>query len=150
MSSTDTYGSGGTDGEDGASSGDDWLSDAKNYDGTVTDLTGKKSVTVDVGPEDHPYAFTPPAIRISPGTTVVWKWRGGGYHNVVAKNGQFDSGEPEQNATFEYTFETAGTVAYYCDPHKSMGMKGAVIVTGSGTNGSNETADNTSKETTHA
>lgn len=135
--------SGGDSGADksGEGSVDAWLADTDNYD-SVADMTGKKSVTVEVGAEGNngAYAFAPAAIKISPGTTVVWKWVDG-YHNVAEKDGGFTSGEPELNATFEYTFETAGTVLYLCEPHESMEMKGAVIVAdqgdGSGSNSGN-------------
>lgn len=132
--------SGGNDGSDGSggntgtgnSSGsgsvDDWLAETDNYDGSVTDMTGKTSVTVKVGPKSNEYVFAPAVIRINPGTTVTWKWIGSGRHNVVAKNGQFKSGEPEKKATYKHSFETAETALYYCAPHKSMGMKGAIIV----------------------
>lgn len=128
-------GSGGDDGADDGGEGgsvDDWLADTDNYD-SVEDLTGQDSVAVEVGAEGNggANAFAPAAIEISPGTTVTWRWVNG-YHNVVAVDGQFDSGEPEQNATFEHTFDTPGTVLYCCKPHESMGMKGAVVVSGDG------------------
>lgn len=132
-----------TDSNDGGSI-EGWLADTGNYDGNITSMTSKTSVTVKVGTEGNSgaNAFAPAAIEISPGTTVTWEWVNG-YHNIVDKNGQFTSGEPEQNATFEHTFETAGTVLYYCEPHRSMGMKGAVIVAGSDTT----SAGNTSPQT---
>ena len=131
------------DADDGGSIGE-WLADTGNYDGSITNMTGKTSVTVKVGAEGNSgaNAFAPAAIEISSGTTVTWEWVNG-YHNVVAENGQFNSGEPEQNATFEHTFETAGTVLYYCEPHRSMGMKGAIVVAGSDTT----SAENTSTQT---
>lgn len=121
---------------------EEWLADTGNYD-SVEDMTGKNSVTVEVGAEGNNgvNAFAPAAIEISPGTTVTWEWING-YHNVVDENGQFSSGEPEQNATFEHTFDTAGTILYYCEPHRSMGMKGAIIVAG----GDSETVGNTSNQ----
>lgn len=129
-------GRGGNDG--GADSVEQWLSDTDNYD-TTADMTHKQSVTVEVGAKgnDGTNAFAPAAIEITPGTTVTWQWVEG-IHNVVATNEAFDSGEPEQDATFEHTFETTGTFQYYCGPHRSMGMKGAVIV------GDDATTDNES------
>lgn len=76
------------------------------------------------------FAFAPPAIRVSSGTTVTWTWTGnGGAHNVVAEDGTVDSGAPEagSNVTFEHTFEGTGTVRYECKPHGSLGMQGAVV-----------------------
>lgn len=122
---------------------DEWLSGTDNYE-SVTDVTGEGTVTVEVGPSGNKYVFEPAAIRISPGTTVTWTWSGNGYHNVVASGGEFDSGSPEQEATFRHTFESAGTTLYYCKPHESMGMKGAVVVA----NGNGETdADGASNGT---
>jgi halocyanin-like protein len=115
---------------------EEWLADTSNYD-SVEDMIGTNSVTVEVGAEGNngANAFAPAAIRISPETTVTWKWING-YHNVVATGDQFSSGEPEQNATFEHTFEEVGTALYYCEPHRSMGMKGAVIVSEDDSGGS--------------
>lgn len=69
-----------------------WFGNTANYEG-VTNKTGT-SVTVKVGAKtsNGPYAFAPPAIKIGTGTTVTWKWTGlGGAHNVVAKDGSFES-----------------------------------------------------------
>lgn len=138
--SEDSEGSTGADGDDGSEgdtetngdsdgrSVDNWLADTGNYDG-IKDLTSTDSATVEVGAEGNsgPNAFEPAAIEISPRTTATWEWVDG-FHDVVATDGEFSSGEPEQNATFEHTFETPGTVLYSCTPHESMDMKGAVIV----------------------
>lgn len=121
---------------DGADSGDanpfsNWLSDTGNDDGVV-DKTGTSEVTVSVGASGNngPYAFAPPAIEISTGTTVLWKWTGkGGNHNVVAQDGGFESEmQSKQGATFEQSFDSTGTYKYYCTPHKAMGMKGGIVV----------------------
>lgn len=109
-----------------------WLSGA-NYDGSLEDLTGSNMPTVKVGAKSKNgyFAFEPAAIRISTGTKVTWQWTGkGGVHNVVAKSDAFTSGEPlsENSATYTHTFEESGVYLYYCTPHRSLGMKGAVIV----------------------
>jgi len=111
---------------------DGYLSNVSNYDGVV-DRTGQDRVTVTVGASGNggSFAFGPAAIRVDPGTTVVWKWNGkGGGHNVVAEDGSFDSGAAttEGGTTFEYTFEDGGVTTYACVPHKPLGMKGAVVV----------------------
>lgn len=117
------------DGETDEEPFDGYLSDANNYDGTVTDATDRTEVTVTVAPEA--FAFDPAAVEIETGTTVVWEWSGVyGAHNVVAEDGTFDSGDPvsEEGHTFEYTFEEPGAYKYHCDPHEGQGMKGGVLV----------------------
>ncbi|MFB6308846.1 MAG: halocyanin domain-containing protein [Haloarculaceae archaeon] len=138
-------GDGGSDGGgyDGGGSGDEtvesssdvseWVSASDNYDGKTLVLTGQDEVTVAVGAEGNggAFAFDPPAIKVSTGTTVVWDWTGeGGTHNVVAEDGTFDSGSAVSGSdvTFEHTFEETGTFLYKCVPHASLGMKGAVVV----------------------
>jgi len=120
-------------GSDGATGIDDYLADTTNYDGTVADRTGQGEVTVRVGAEGNGggFAFGPPAVRVDPGTTLVWEWTGsGGLHNVVAENGDFDSGSPVSGdtATFSHTVSGTGTWRYYCNPHRALGMKGVVVV----------------------
>ncbi|MGZ0746306.1 halocyanin domain-containing protein [Haloparvum sp. AD34] len=137
-------GSGGSDGSDGGDNGgggsdgsdtldeepnyDGWFENVGNYDATL-DRTGQDSVTVSVGAGDG-LKFDPPAVAVSAGTTVTWEWTGqGGQHNVVAKNGDFESElVSEEGHTFEYTFEESGVHKYKCNPHESVGMKGAVVV----------------------
>ncbi|RBI60513.1 halocyanin domain-containing protein [halophilic archaeon] len=121
----------GGDNGSGQQSVEEWLSDTNNFNG-ITDKTGASTITVEVGPDSDEMVFAPAAIRILPGTTVNWEWIGSGYHNVVAEDGLFNSGDPEKQASFEYTFDAAETTLYYCDPHRSAGMKGAVIVEESG------------------
>jgi len=106
----------------------DWFSNVPNFEETV-DETGQSEVTVQVGAEGG-LVFSPPAVKVSTGTTVVWKWTGkGGMHNVVHDGGNFESDfHSEAGTTFEHTFSSAGTYKFYCAPHKARGMKGAVYV----------------------
>ncbi len=110
---------------------DEYLSDTDNYDGVV-DETGSGELTVLVGAEGNGgnFAFEPAAVQVSPGTEVVWEWTGeGSVHNVVHEDGEFESElTDEEGATFSHTFEESGTYLYYCEPHRSQGMKGAVVV----------------------
>jgi len=110
---------------------DGWFDGVANYDGTV-DQRGSDEVTVDVGVDNggDPYGFGPAAVRISPGSTVVWEWTGrGSSHNVVAEDGSFESDlAAEAGFTFSHTFEEAGVYRYVCTPHQSLGMKGAIVV----------------------
>ena len=109
-----------------------WFDGVSNYRGTL-DLRGREEVRVRVGAKGSlgHFKFDPPAIAVSPGTTVVWEWTGkGGAHDVVAENGSFDSGAltSRAGATFEHAFESPAIYKYYCTPHRGMGMKGAVFV----------------------
>jgi halocyanin-like protein len=112
----------------------DWFGGVSNYEGVV-DLTGRSKVTIAVGAKGNQgnFAFGPAAVRVDPGTTVVWQWTGkGGSHNVVADDGSFESQMTSSSGhTFEETFEETGLTKYACTPHEGMGMKGAVAV-GSG------------------
>lgn len=114
---------------------------ARNFDGSVTDVTGQGSVTIEVGVGADNFAFGPAAVTITAGTTVTWKWTGkGGKHNVVSttpdtyasgdfsSDFEFDSGSPKASGSFEQTFESSGVGLYRCEPHQSIGMKGAIIV----------------------
>jgi len=136
--STDTESDGGsesTDTESGGGGGtpgfDGWLSNVGNYDGVV-DETGSDEVTIAVGASGNGgnFAFDPAAVRVSSGTTVVWEWTGqGAQHNVAAEGGGFESDmSAEEGHTFEHTFSEAGTYEYACTPHRTLGMKGVVVV----------------------
>ncbi|QSG08952.1 halocyanin domain-containing protein [Halapricum desulfuricans] len=105
-----------------------YLSDTGHFEGEALDLTDREAVDVAVGAEGNSgnNAYSPPAIQISPGTTVVWEWIRGS-HNVIDTDGTFES-DLGTNLTFEHTFEDPGTYTYYCSPHRRYGMKGAVVV----------------------
>jgi halocyanin-like protein len=106
----------------------DWLANAEGFEG-VADETGSDRVTVAVGAKGG-WAFEPIAVRVSPGTTVVWEWTGkGNDHNVVAESGAFESElAAREGYTYERAFEETGVVKYYCEPHRARGMKGGVHV----------------------
>lgn len=105
-----------------------WFEDVDTYDGTI-DKTGSDTVTVDVGAADG-LSFAPPAVAVSPNTTITWQWTGnGGQHNVVEETGTFESDlVAEGGHTFERTFDDQGVFRYSCKPHESQGMKGAIVV----------------------
>ncbi|MCU4743113.1 halocyanin domain-containing protein [Halobacteria archaeon AArc-m2/3/4] len=108
---------------------DGWFDDVGYYDG-VHDMTGESEVTVMNGTGSAGYEYDPAAIKVDPGTTVVWEWTGaGGGHTVTAEEGDFDSGMlTGEGETFEHTFDEEGVYTYYCEPHRNMGQKGAVVV----------------------
>lgn len=107
-----------------------WFLNVENYTGVI-DLTGQSMVTVQVGAPGNggDFAFEPPAIRISRGTTVRWMWTGrGGTHDVAFVDDVASSLVANTGVNFERTFSQLGTYLYYCTPHRAIGMKGVVIV----------------------
>jgi halocyanin-like protein len=108
-----------------------WFDDVSNFEGTE-DFTGQDTVRVEVGAQGNggAFAFAPPAIRVDPGTTVVFEWTGGGgQHNVVEDGGDYQSELfQEAGVHFAVQFESEGISKYVCQPHQSLGMKGAVAV----------------------
>lgn len=114
---------------------------ARAYGGGVQDATDGDEVTVQVGAGENGLAFDPPGMRISSGTTVIWEWTGeGGAHNVASTtesdhdleggDSDFDfySGEPQEDGTYEETFDETGVGLYMCEPHAQSGMKGGFVV----------------------
>lgn len=113
----------------------DWGGWLDGVDGGYVDARGQSEVTVEVGADGNggPYAFAPAGLWVDPGTTVRWEWTGGELaHNVVAESGPaaLDSGDPtaESGVNYEHTFEEGGITTYFCEPHRALGMKGAVAV----------------------
>lgn len=110
----------------------EYLDGVGNFDGSINEYTDQDSVTVEVGVEANGgnFGFGPPAIRISSGRTVVWEWTGkGSGHDVVAEDKSYQSElVSDAGHTFEHTFEAEGLTKYYCTPHKTLGMRGAVVV----------------------
>ncbi|MFB6130132.1 MAG: halocyanin domain-containing protein [Salinigranum sp.] len=110
-----------------------WLDGVGNYDGSTADMTGKKEITIKVGAQGNggAFAFDPPAVHVDTGTKVTWEWTGeGGGHTVDAKSGADFKTEviSEKGHTFSQTFDKKGIITYYCKPHLSLGMKGAIAV----------------------
>ena len=110
-----------------------WLDNTSNYRHTC-DFRGEDLVVVSVGVRANQayWGFRPPAVAVSPGTTVRWEWTGrGGPHDVEEDRSRFDSGRPVGNDTETFTveFDDPGAFKYFCAPHRSAGMKGVVFVT---------------------
>ncbi|WP_330633544.1 halocyanin domain-containing protein [Halocatena halophila] len=116
---------------DGGESYGDFFADVDNYDGEI-DRTNTDRPVVRVGTKANGgyFGFDPPAIVVTPETTVVWEWTGkGGRHNVVARSEAFSSKfATETGFTYERSISATGVYPYYCKPHRSVGMKGGVRV----------------------
>jgi plastocyanin len=71
-------------------------------------------------------AFDPATVTIKAGESVTWTNQDSMSHTVVADNGEFESGELGQGATFTFAFDQPGTYPYHCSIHPSM--KATVVV----------------------
>ena len=76
-------------------------------------------------------------VNVNVGDTVFWKATTKG-HNVQFMTGGVPEGvekfKSKMNKDTEYTFTVPGIYAYWCTPHKSMGMIGFVVVGGDKSN----------------
>ena len=70
-------------------------------------------------------------VKINVGDKVFWKASSKG-HNVAFINGGVPEGvekfKSKYNKDVEFKFDVPGIYAYWCTPHKSMGMIGFVVV----------------------
>ena len=76
--------------------------------------------------------FSLEIVKINSGDTVFWKAIDKG-HNVefISKNGipaGVDKFKSKVGKDTEFTFTLPGIYAYWCTPHKTMGMIGFVVV----------------------
>ena len=76
--------------------------------------------------------FSLEIVKINSGDTVFWKATDKG-HNVefISKNGipaGVDKFKSKVGKDTEFTFTLPGIYAYWCTPHKTMGMIGFVVV----------------------
>ena len=75
--------------------------------------------------------FSPSEVTIDEGQTVRFFWDGELLaHNAVERNGVFDSGNPERNVDYSFTFDIgmAGEYEFVCEPHESVNMIGKITV----------------------
>ena len=75
--------------------------------------------------------FSEKVVKINVGDTVFWKATDKG-HNVEFIKGGIPEGvgkfKSKYNVDTEYKFTIPGIYAYWCTPHKGMGMIGFVVV----------------------
>jgi len=87
---------------------------------TTTAPAGGNTVTI------SNFSFSPATLTVSVDATVTWTNKDSVTHTIVSDTGVFDSGNMARNASFSYTFNTAGTYTYHCGPHPIM--KGTIVV----------------------
>jgi plastocyanin len=90
---------------------------------TSTATAGKVSATADI-------KFVPASITVKVGEPVVWTVVGAVAHDVKASSGAtFTSGTLNEGQTFTQTFNTPGTIHYFCTIHGAALMSGTITVT---------------------
>ena len=75
--------------------------------------------------------FSKKIVRVDIGDTVYWKATDKGHNVEFIKGGVpegVDKFKTKFNKDAEYTFTIPGIYAYWCTPHRSMGMIGFVVV----------------------
>ena len=81
--------------------------------------------------------YSKKVVKVNIGDTVFWKATDKG-HNVEFIKGGVPEGVDKFKSKFnkdtEYKFTIPGIYAYWCTPHKSMGMIGFVVVDGDKSN----------------
>merc|ERR1719181_398951 len=95
--------------------------------------------TVKMGSDSGQLVFVPDELKICKGDSVTWVNNKGGPHNVVFDEEAIPGGVSQESIsmdgqlgdegeTFTKKFDTAGSYAYYCEPHRGAGMNGALTV----------------------
>ena len=75
--------------------------------------------------------YSKKVVNIEVGETILWKATTKGHNVEFIKGGTPEGVEKfksKMNKDVEYTFQVPGIYAYWCTPHKSMGMIGFVVV----------------------
>ena len=103
----------------------------------LTNLTFSNSMAANVEIEmlnkqgKESMVYSQKIVRINVGESVLWKASSKG-HNVEFIKGGVPEGVEKFKSKFnkdvEYKFDIPGIYAYWCTPHKTMGMIGFVVV----------------------
>jgi len=75
--------------------------------------------------------FSQKIVKINVGDKVFWKATNKGHNVEFIKGGVpegVDKFKSKYNKDVEFKFDVPGIYAYWCTPHKSMGMIGFIIV----------------------
>ena len=81
--------------------------------------------------------YSKKVVKINVGDTIFWKATDKGHNVEFIKGGMpegVDKFKSKYNVDVEYTFTVPGIYAYWCTPHKNMGMIGFIVVGGDKTN----------------
>ena len=100
----------------------------------ITNTSFAEDVTVEMlnKLDKRKMAFSQEIVRINEGDTVFWQATDPG-HNVefISKNGVpggVEKFKSKVGKNTQFTFGIPGIYAYWCTPHKTLGMIGYIIV----------------------
>jgi len=73
-------------------------------------------------------AFSPAALSINAGDTVIWTNNDNMQHTVTSDSGsELGSAALSKGQTYSHTFSAAGTFSYHCSIHTSMKASVTVV-----------------------
>ena len=81
--------------------------------------------------ENRSMIFSQEIVKINVGDTIFWQATDKGHNVEFIKGGVpegVDKFKSKYNKDVDYKFTIPGIYAYWCTPHKSMGMIGFVVV----------------------
>lgn len=116
-----------------------------NYQAIINSLIGlKNSSRISVGGPQGEFAFFPDRLQVALGEKVTWELRSGGhtvtaYHPLnfnIYQSRIPDGSEPwdfdllaaKKGTSFSWVPKVEGIYNYFCRPHESIGMVGAIVV----------------------
>jgi plastocyanin len=91
---------------------------AAGANATPTAPTAGSGGTADVAVID--FAFDPPSLEVTAGTTVTWTNVGAAPHTATAEDGSFTTKPLQPGDSESHTFSTPGRYAYLCAYHPNM------------------------------
>ena len=94
---------------------------ASNSSGSSS-TSGDTAATGDVAVSIKDFLFKDATVTVAPGTKITWTNEDSAVHSVVSSEKGVFASPPsmEQNATFTFTADKAGTIDYICGIHNYM------------------------------
>src|SRR5712692_2104690 len=80
--------------------------------------------------ETQEFKFIPDTITVKVGDSIIFKNTGQAPHTATAKDKSFDTGNINAGESKTVTFSKAGSIAFVCTYHESLGMVGTINVEG--------------------
>lgn len=129
--------SGSSNGSGGGGNGGNTIAGLSANNHGEQDVTGKTDTTI----QASNFYFSPSVLKGSPGQALMLhiKNTGSTPHNITVANEKVDSIiNSNATVTVQVTFPTTGILSFWCSFHKSNGMAGGLLTSGSiaGTSGS--------------